>query len=412
MAMVGKRALTQSMVDEEFFSSYGPEVRDRLNPDQVKRIRRAILDTMINEEAIYQKALTDTMIKVEPQEVAQRVEEQIKRIRGQFADPAALQMELRQVGYRDLEEYRASQLEEVRRGLYIARYLATLRDKGTIKPLPPTEREVRATYDTALALGQIPEASASINFQQVVIAPKPTAEAMARARQLVDSLIGLLRGGADFQALARQYSMDPGTRDRGGDLLWHRAGAGDFVREFEDAAFRLKPGQISEPVQTSYGLHIIQVSRVQGNEAHIYHILIIPEMDSTAAATARATAEKVRVALLAGANIDSIQNQLHDPAEERGTEGTPFPFTQLQPFYAPIASLKPGEISPILVMGDPGSGNYSKYGVVRVIAQYPAGPIPFEAIRDQIRQQLEQQYGQAAWVKNLLRETYVQIYDQ
>jgi parvulin-like peptidyl-prolyl isomerase len=72
-----------------------------------------------------------------------------------------------------------------------------------------------------------------------------------------DTIEQKLKAGGDFAALAKQYSTDTGSKDNGGDLGWF--GKGQMVPEFEQAAFSLQPGQTSQPVQTQYGWHIIQV---------------------------------------------------------------------------------------------------------------------------------------------------------
>jgi len=83
--------------------------------------------------------------------------------------------------------------------------------------------------------------------------PRTDEEALALAKELVKRL----RAGEDFAKLAKEYSDDPGSRDNGGDLGWF--GRGRVVPEFEKAAFSLKPGEISDPVKTMFGYHIIQV---------------------------------------------------------------------------------------------------------------------------------------------------------
>jgi foldase protein PrsA len=78
--------------------------------------------------------------------------------------------------------------------------------------------------------------------------------------------------GADFSKLAKEFSQDAGTSASGGDLGYVKKG--EMVPDFEAAAFKLKEGQISKPVKTVYGYHIIKVVDVKGSEIKVSHILI------------------------------------------------------------------------------------------------------------------------------------------
>ena len=91
------------------------------------------------------------------------------------------------------------------------------------------------------------------------------AEATAKAKQKAESIQKEAEKGKDFAQLAKQYSEDPGTKDRGGDLGY--VTKGKVVPEFEQEAFSLKVGEISKVVQTPYGFHILKVDEIQEAKA-------------------------------------------------------------------------------------------------------------------------------------------------
>jgi foldase protein PrsA len=84
------------------------------------------------------------------------------------------------------------------------------------------------------------------------------------AKAKADGLYKQLVAGADFATLAKANSDDTGSRDQGGDLGWFARG--DMVKQFEDKAFSMKPGDLSEPIRTDYGWHIIKVTDRKGFE--------------------------------------------------------------------------------------------------------------------------------------------------
>jgi peptidyl-prolyl cis-trans isomerase C len=84
-----------------------------------------------------------------------------------------------------------------------------------------------------------------------------------QSRAKAEDILKRARAGEDFAALAKEFSTDPGSKNEGGELGWF--GRGQMVKPFEDAAFSLQPGQISDIVESDFGFHIIQVEE-RGNK--------------------------------------------------------------------------------------------------------------------------------------------------
>ena len=98
---------------------------------------------------------------------------------------------------------------------------------------------------------------------------KATEEQQRDAKRRIDSVYTALQAGADFEALAKQVSQDPGSARRGGLLGWFSRH--QMIKEFEDEAFALQPGQMSKPFQSPYGWHIILMKERKQLEPFDFH---------------------------------------------------------------------------------------------------------------------------------------------
>jgi peptidyl-prolyl cis-trans isomerase SurA len=245
---------------------------------------------------------------------------------------------------------------------------------------------------------------ATLSFRQIVISPAPSEAAKARTRAQADSIVLELRRGADFATAARRFSQDPGSKEQGGSLNWFRRGV--MVPEFERVAFSLKPGVVSDPVESPFGYHIIQVERVQPGEVQARHILLVPEIDSAHVNQARRLADSVEKALTAGASFDSLQRLYHDPSSERIADNVPI--DKLPENYGKaVGNAGKGSILPVFSV--PSSGNREQFVVLQVTDRRTAGEIKYEDVRDRIREQLGQQLAIRHYLDRLRNSTYVEI---
>lgn len=100
-----------------------------------------------------------------------------------------------------------------------------------------------------------------------------TSRTKEEAKQLIESLRERVLKGEDMSALSAQYSEDPGSAKKGGQLS--PFGRGKMVPEFEEVAFSLKPGEISEVFETKYGYHFIQLLAREGESVVARHIVLL-----------------------------------------------------------------------------------------------------------------------------------------
>ena len=213
-----------------------------------------------------------------------------------------------------------------------------------------------------------------------------TAADSAAVRSRLLALRDEISRGAKFEDVAKRESADTVSGADGGNL--GRGGRNRFVSEFENAAYALRAGQISGPVQTAFGYHLIKVDERKGDTLALRHILLrIQQSDSTATATDRQADELAR--LTAGsddrAQFDSAARQLG--LQIHRTEAVEGNVAGVDGMMVPSASAwafggaRAGETSDLF---DDDNG----YWVVRLDSISPGGPARFERVRDEVRQKL------------------------
>src|SRR5215213_906491 len=330
-AVVGDRPILWTEVMEEINERRASRGL-KLPTDSAEQIAvaRGAIQEMIDEEVIVQHALRDTSVHVADLDVQNAADAQMKRVRSQFKTDAEFATALKSGGFGTPDEYKRWMIERSRRSALQEKLFAKLRQAGKIVPVSVSEQDVNEAFEKSK--DNLPKRPATVTFRQIVVPARASEAAKAAARAKAESLLVEIRKGGDFEQIAKRESMDPSSKELGGDLGWNRRGA--MVPPFERWMFALAPGMTSPVVETTFGYHIIRVDRVQPGEVKARHILIRPRIDSADIAAAKVRADSASAAWAAGVPFDTLVAQYHDrDAQEETGSLQPFDRSQLPESY-------------------------------------------------------------------------------
>lgn len=402
VAVVGDSIITNFDMDEELIR-YQADNRQPLPPEGPERdkLRKQLLDNMINQLVLLQEAQRDTSIHIQDQDVNSQVDGILANYRRAYGGDIGFQQALRQSDM-TLAKFRDDLLSRTRSQILLRDYMQkVMRDR---KPPPVTEREMRDYFEANKA--QWGERPATVSFAQVVIPVMPSDTADSTAVRTIREIMAKVKQKVDFAQLAREYSQDPGTRDRGGDLGWFSAGK--MLPGFDHAVFSMLPGEVRGPVRTSYGYHVIKLLKVRGGERQASHILIRPTITDEDVNRARALADTVVMDMKNGANVDSLAKKYGDPEEDVHV-GPLLADSIPDPYGAQLSGAKVGTVVgplPLMVGNQP-----QKFMVARVTETLPAGEYTLDdpRLRTRLQQQIAQDKLANEIIDELRQKTYIAI---
>ncbi len=245
-----------------------------------------LLDGMLTQKALVLQAEKDS-IPVTDDEVEAEIDQRIRYFIGQYGSKEALEQISGRTVYQLKEDFRQPIREQL--------LAAGMRNK-IVEGIKITPTEVKEYYDK-IPQDKLLYYESQVQLGQIVLYPKASRDIELLAiNELNDFKKQVESGAKKFETLASLYSDDPGSKDKGGQMLINRNDK-QWDPTFFAAVWRLKEGQISPVIKSKFGYHIIQMVSRSGDDAVIRHILRIPQItdDETNAAIAK---------------LDSIRNQL------------------------------------------------------------------------------------------------------
>ena len=273
---------------------------------------------------------------------------------------------------------------------------AQLRLDQLAAEVKPSDEDLKAAYEKNKDRYNEPEKR---HARHILI---PIGKDDAAAKKKAEDVLAQLNAGKDFAALAKQYSQDPGSADKGGDLGW--ADRNQFVGPFADALFGMKVGETRGPVKTQFGYHIIHLDEVQPGKTRPFES-VRPELEAELRRTAAADKfgeiqEQVQSRLeQAAGDLGVLAKEFNLQSGEvspflRGAGGAPLGAAQpIQDIVFGDSALQPGRIGGPVMVGE------DRLVLVKVMEHNKSQPKPVAEVRDSIVAAIKKDRGSAAAMK-------------
>ena len=247
-AVVGDEIILVSELDFQLQMFIMQTQSQNITQTQADSVRQIILEQLVSDKLILVEAQKDTGLVVQDEEVEQALAQKLEELRSRFNSESDFEAQMRLEGL-TLRELKSKFRREVRNQLIKERFISRFLRKVNV-----TNAEVEEFYSTYK--DSLPTQPDAVKLAHILLEVKPSVSTMDTAYAKALRVKELLDEGGDFVALAQLYSED-GTAENGGDLGYFDKGT--LFSEFEDVAFSLKPGEISEPFKTRLGYHIVKV---------------------------------------------------------------------------------------------------------------------------------------------------------
>ena len=224
----------------------------------------AVLKDLITNKLLVAKAEIDSVI-VEDGQVDQELNSRMAILINQVGS----EEEIERYYNKTIAEFKKELFDDIKEQLVVRKMRQEILSDISVSP-----EEVKDFYES-VPKDSLPYFSTQVNVSQIVKIPEVGKEQKDRTKSELLRIRDRVTNGESFEILATLYSQDPGSAQNGGNLGF--VGRGVFQPEFEAAVFKLQEGEISLPVETEFGFHLIQLIEKRGNLFNSRHILLQPE---------------------------------------------------------------------------------------------------------------------------------------
>lgn len=278
--VVGNEIILESDIEDQanYAKQQGAQVSDRCE----------FVESIISNKLMIYEAKRDTLIENRSEAIKETANQKYEQILGQFPDEKTM---LATYKFRTGYEMKNA-IEKIDTDNYYGQMkFGRITEKADVTP-----NEVTDFFNTYKF--QLPEVKDEVSLSQITMYPKLTDahkdEIIAKLKKIKQDI----QAGESFENLARIYSEDPGSAANGG--LYKNISKGKMVKPFEAAALNLQEGEISDPVESEFGYHLIQLVKKSGKNYDARHILLKAEPNDAEIEAAKKELDSIRTLILNG----------------------------------------------------------------------------------------------------------------
>ena len=247
-------------------------IQQNINPNEninkFIKLRSVVLESMIDQKILLEKAEEDTTIEFSEKEVDQALDQQINNILMQAGSEDQAEKMLGQ----SLKSFRSEFWYDMKDKIISEKYQQKLLSKIKI-----SKKEVLSFFE--IYADSLPMFPTEAKIRHLLIKPTPSDSIKKETFLILNKIKDEINNGGDFSVLAEKFSMDPGSKNKGGNLGWVKRGS--LLKEFEEITFTIKEKTVSNPIETDVGFHILEVFERKGDRARVRHILISPQIQKS-----------------------------------------------------------------------------------------------------------------------------------
>ena len=364
------------------------------DPAKLQKLKEDVLQEMINQKVLLAKAREDSIV-VEQREVDRKLENRLHQI-------------IQNVGSEEkLEELYGYSIRQIRRDFrsIVEENLMVERVKYQyIQDIYITRAEIEQYFQEHAEA--FPPMKDAIEIAHILRETGSSGAADARALARADSIYNAIKSGESFDSLATALSDDPNTAEKQGHIGWTQRG--DLLSSYEDAAFALKVGEVSRPVRTRYGYHIIRLDDRREEKISTSHILIIPKETEEDEEPVYTMLLSLRDEILTGRSFEETAKELSQDLESNTNSGYLgwFSLEEMpEEFKNNLRELQVDEIS------QPFKTQYG-YHIVKIINRREARHIAMDQDWELISQRAQADKREEAylkWIEELKERYYIEV---